>query len=505
MNGFKAFRTAFMDADLMQQEDDYTSFDGRRMRYEVLWAYYRNTAYQDAHKWARAMRAEYGLYKYIRNIYNPANRLGEFWKTHLLGGSLDLAAGDGSRVPSALPIATDNEALRPAISQVWRWSNWQTNKNVLSLWGAILGDTAIKISDDPVRRKVYLKLVHPGTIKEVTLDDFGNVKGYTIEYQRADPRSPARTVTYTETAGRDGDNVVYRTLLNGSLFAWDGDVAEWMEPYGFIPLVMIQHNVCGGTWGESEINAGLAKFRETDDLASKLSDQIRKVVSAPMLIAGIDKRQAVDQVSGREKTTTNPQPGREELPYLYGPIGASATPMVAPLDIQATAAYIESILKTIEKDYPELALDFGNVQGDVSGRALRVNQQPVVTKVLDRRVNYDDAIVRAQQMAVAIGGFRGYGESFSGFGLDSYVSGKLDHSIGERPVFAQDAYDQVEFDQAFWTAAAAAKNAGVPISLYLRRAGWSDEEIAALEASPEHQAKMAGLKTAALLADDQVI
>ncbi|GAG44503.1 unnamed protein product, partial [marine sediment metagenome] len=48
------------------------------------------SAYRDIHTWATAYRKQYALYKYIRPIYNPSYRLGEFWKTHLFGGLLDV-------------------------------------------------------------------------------------------------------------------------------------------------------------------------------------------------------------------------------------------------------------------------------------------------------------------------------------------------------------------------------------------------------------------------------
>src|SRR5512140_653780 len=111
MNGIRAFREAYTSTDLVYDETDYGDFDGRKMRYTLYWSYYENSAYRNIHKWAHQFKSTYGLYKYTRSIYNPAYRLGEFWKAHLWGGTLDVNAGDGVSVPSALPIITDNQAL----------------------------------------------------------------------------------------------------------------------------------------------------------------------------------------------------------------------------------------------------------------------------------------------------------------------------------------------------------------------------------------------------------
>ena len=103
---------------------------------------------------------------------------------------------------------------------------------------------------------------------------------------------------------------------------------------------------------------------------------------------------------------------------------------------------------------------------------MRIARQRVTTKVNERRAIYDDSLVRAHQMAVAIGGFRGY-KDFGGFGLESYDKGELDHAIGERPVFAVDPLDDIETEGAFWAAATAAVKSGLPLMTFLKRNGWS--------------------------------
>lgn len=480
MSGLTAFREAFLTSDTFD-EASFNEFTARRLRYAVLWAYYENSAYRNIHTWAIKYKADYGLYRYIRNIYNPSFRLGDFWQTHLMGGALDPAAGDGKREPTALPILTDNPALRPALAQLWLNSNWQVNKDILTLKGSVLGDIALQPVDDIARQKVYLRIVHPAIIKDLTLDEFGNVKGYVFEEARADPRGAARKVIYGETATRDGDNVTFVTTLDGQPYAWNGKAAEWSEPYGFVPLIVIKHNDVGLDWGWAESYPGLPKIRELDDLASKLSDQIRKKVDSPWLFIGMEKPANEPKVQQSLRRVTNPEPGREELPALYASNpNAKAQPLVADLDIQYVLECIKQMMSDLERDYPELQMDIWNVSGDRSGRALRVARQRTESKVLKRRPNYDNGLVRAQQMALAIGGFRGY-SGYAGFDLDSYGAGKLNHSIGGRRVFAQDPLDDIETDQQFWTAVGAALKAGsqdgVTLSSFLRLKGWSEDQI----------------------------
>lgn len=485
MAAYKAFREPSLISDPLEA-GNFTDFEARRFRYALYWAFYENDIYRNIQDWATGYKTQYGLYRYIRGVYNPAYRIGEFWKSHLMGGALDREAGP----IGALPIETATEALRPAIAQLWRWSNWAVNKDVFTMHGTIFGDVALRITDDDERGKVYLQLVHPGIIREAERDPFGNVKGYLFQEKRPDPTGSKRAVEYAEECRRDGDMVVFKTYLNGKPYAWSEQGEEWQEPYGFVPLVVVQHNNVGLEWGWSEFHPDREKIHGVDDLASKLHDQIRKLVDAPWLFAGVSKSSStptteMTQLSG-EAAAKRPQPGREEIPALYGPLGATATPLVASLDIAATSAEIKAMIAELERDYPELKVDIMRASGEASGRALRIAQGPAEDKVNQRRANYDDALVRAQQMAVAIGGFRGY-DGFEGFDLDSYAGGALDHSIGERPVFAEDPLDDGEIEKAFWEAANSAIRAGIPLPVYLKRKGWTDEEIAALTDDPEWQ------------------
>jgi hypothetical protein len=491
--GYQAFRGEMVSSD--QLNNSFTDFEARKLRYSLLWAMYENTAYDKVHLWADSYKTETGLYRFIRNIYNPSYRLGEFWKAKLLGGELDPQAGDGKEIPSALPIITENEKLRPAIAKVWEWSNWQIKKDVFGLWTPVLGDGVLKIVNDPIRKKAYLKAIHPSRLKDVTLDDFGNVKGYIIEYKRLDPRSSTETwVTYREVVSREekSDEIMFETYLNNGLYAWDGNEdAAWSEAWGFVPMVVLQHNDVGLEFGWSELYPGLSKFREVDDLASKLHDQIRKLVEGAWLMAGVSDPNNVPRGTGTTPTTAKPQPGRTEQIYLYSNnADAKAHSLVAPIEIDQVGNQIREVVVELERDFPELKIDLNNATQDISGRALRENRAPVEQKVLQRRPNYDNALVRAHGMAVALAGAEGYGPEFSAFDLDSYINGELKHSIGSRPVFRTDPMDKLEEEGVFQDNVKKAKDNGIPLPVYLKQQGWDEAKINEIVNSDEYKLKL---------------
>jgi hypothetical protein len=515
--GLKAFREAYVTADVQPgQQTAWGDLDGRALRYALYWAFFENTAYRNVHRWAQSFRAQYGLYAHTRNIYNPAYRLAEFWVAHLMGGPLDPNAGALGAIPIELGSGAQTrqgQALRDAIATLWRQSNWPVQKDIWTRYGSVMGDVGLKVIDDPLRRLVRLEIVHPSTLTELDKDPQGFVKRYTIEEPRPDPR-PAyargrdarldNTVTYCEVATRDGNDVVYQTYLNNTPYAWNDIAAEWREPYGFVPLIVTQHLNVGMAWGWSELHAGLPKIRELDDIASKFDDQIRKIVDSPWLLAGVQNpnespRTARTGTSGQPlPPTTNRETGREEVPILYASDPqAKPHPMVAPLDLPGVMGQIEGLIKELERDYPELALDvIARNASDASGRALRVAREPVETKVTSRRATYDADLVRAHQMGVAIGGFRGY-EGYQGFDLDSYAAGALDHSVAPRSVFAIDPIDELDQQQRFWTVAGLAAAQGMPLDLYLEEAGWDQAKIARVVAAQAKQQAEAAAQASA--------
>ena len=472
-----AFREPALVTNLYN-DVEWNDFDARRFRYALYWSLYESTAYDDMNRWSVALKDRQKLYKFIRAIENPVFQIIEMHATHLMGGILDPAAGDGEAIASAIPIQTEIDTLRPALAALWKASNWYIFKDVWTRNGATYGDTALRIVDDVQRQQVYLEVIHPGEIRSIACDPQGNVKAYTLEYQRAKAPNSKDLVTMVEEVERDGANVIHRIFQNGRELTTDatGQPLDPTFPYGFTPFVVTQHNHIGKEWGWSELHPGLPLFRECDDIASKLNDQIRKKVSDPKLIAGA---QAKDLILNET------QGG---LHYIAVPnTDVSTHSLTSDLHIADVNHRIEQMLDHLRDKYPELhRKDATTSSGDGSGRALRTARQRVSDKILKRRAAYDHALVKAQQMAIAIGGERGY-PGYTGFNLASYARGDLDHSIKDRPVFDEDPLDHIEIEKAFYDAAVAAKNAGVDIELYLEFNGWDAERIQKVRAHNEEK------------------
>lgn len=510
MTALRAFREAFMTAGMEGFEGDvafsaiynFEAADARVTRYDVLWAYYQGNAYRELHKWGKKMKAEYGLYTYIRDIYNPANRICNFHQTHIWGGHLDIDAGDGSEVPTALPILETKDNVRKALSQLWRWSRWGVKKDIITLYGSVFGDVFIRIVDMPDRELVYLDRVHPAWVVDIRKNELEEIMFYEMAYSRIDPeKDDGSSVLYTERATLVEDvGVMYETYRNNQPYAWNGEDEEWVVDYPFIPMVHVKHNDVGLDWGWSEMFPKLSTFRELDDQASKLGDQIRKMVDSPWLFTGIRPGRSGGTVTieglGDENSPKSSEITREETPILYAhDAQARAYPLVSELDIEAALGNVKEIQMEVEKSYPELRTSMrpGTSSGDVSGRALLLARQEAEDKVYARRVNYDDMLIRAHRMAIAIGGEAKY-EGFGGFSYDDWNSEGTEHQLRtDRHVFKPHPSEALDQVRQLWTNASLAAKTGVGLEVFLKDQQWDEKRIKEIIDSEFYKLYLAGL------------
>lgn len=513
-DGLLGFRKGWLNADTLRQAgglgdfDTYSQYEPRQFRADLFWAFYQNNTFQSmAHAWSPTIKAQFGLYKHTRNIFCPGKRLGDFWGTYIYPGELDPKAGDGRSKPSSIPIEGATAATRSGLARIWRDSRLQIKKENWTRDGGIYGDCAWKLVDDPIRRRVTMKVVHPGHVKWCDRDDSGRVRSYILEEQRydprrvpirdinpvLDPRALERVVIYNEECFVEDGKVVYRTFLNGALFDWrkysgDGQEQppEWTVPYSVPPLLMHQHQDIGLDWGMGEFHSLISKVFEVDDLASGLGDQARKMIRAPWVVWGV---KASDFKLTPWRASSNPDDpswgktsgplDRQDLSIVTSPDpNGKAQALVADLKIQDVGLHIERINAEIERDYPELQMDIWGT-GDVSGRALREARKRVVTKCQARRAGYDLAMAEAQKIALYMASVQRYEGSVPG--VEDPDDHRIAHAIGCRPVFKADPLDDIEEDNAFWTAAGLAKNAGIPIRFYLAENGWDEPKLTELD------------------------
>lgn len=426
--------------------------------WSLLWRYYDNSAFENLRAWG-TYKGRYQLYRLMRSVYNPTRRLVDFYAGAVYPGVL---SEDGSKlpegVPLAVPLSSDTPApLRAAIAQVWAWSNWQAQKAVLVRYGAATGNVLVEVHDDLASGKVTLGVCWPGLLRALVLDASGNVKAYSVEYLATDD---------------DGTRYRYRKDVDPDLVAFYrddepydyGDGASYANPYGFAPAVWVRHKSIGGDFGIPAIYGSIPKIDELNSLASKIHDQIHRVVAAPVVFwssGGLGRALSEGSQRGQtdEFSAADRAQDRDSLFYLQGPPDGHVDTLAGSLPLSDAKLYIEQLLCEIEQDHPEIGLyrelrQMSTLTGPAAARVMG----DVAATLAESAANYDNASVKLFQMATAIGGWRaGRGDwgplsraqaRFAPFDLNSYARGDLDFAIDPRPLVPPTSLERLQTAQA---------------------------------------------------------
>ncbi len=480
---------------------DWSDFDARRRRYRLL------TAFADQDAWSdRSLFAGFdaGAYRAIRDQLGIAHQVAEFWPSHIYAGSIDPAMGDGRAVDSAIPIRMETElpGVREALAELVRRSQLAIVLPILVRGCAVQGDGFMEVRDDAEAGTVRLNVVPAGHVRECRSTSEGAVEMYYLDHQIANPAasdvrkdapSHRRYVRYEEIVERQKDGSVrYRTYIDGQPHQWPGtpaaDYTLTREQMPFVPMVKIQHRNAGLGWGKSEIAPAITNMREVADLASCLTDWSRRVLNSPKYLSGVKNpasRPNADPVVVRAAETASTASWgpasdsvRQEASYLYGPADSRPWDLTDTLPVGDIGGQIDRLRQKLTEDYPELAFEKVRLSGQASGESFREARKPAEDKIRQRRTEYDHGLTRAFQMAITLGGLRGY-EHYQGFTLESYDAGRLDFMIDpDRPAFALTQADKIADRTARYAAMKAGMDAGLPLEIVLEEAGYDGDVIA---------------------------
>lgn len=416
--------------------------------YGLLWYFYQNTIYygdlmNDIFRVKADYLARQRIYPKTRGIYNPVTRLVNAYVANTFGGMLDMGAGDGELMPSAVPIWTPNEAIRPAIAALWKASNFEITKSRLTRYGHALGNVGVRIIDDTQSGKVRLEVVPPWEVTDLQLDAYDNVTYWRQEYDTEIMYRDQfdRVQTEVHTFAMEIDQFEFRTYLDNEPFGFTeyGGLQSWPNPYGFVPCIWIKNIDAGSDLGLCSFHNSIPTINTLNEVASHLAEQIQKSVHPQWLLTGTSEPKAGKFTGGR-KVWVSPNENTK------------AIILNDRLDITGVVGLIDSYIKELERDYPILGyyvIRNRMGSGDLTGRAVSTMLHDMILDVNERRVPYDSGLVRAHKMALSIGGWRGY-KNYEPFDLqEAFEEGRLDHFIGARKLIDEDPADRLTYMQQY--------------------------------------------------------
>lgn len=462
--GYNATMVAYRQEDFVPQIDyGWETYEARLARYYYNSFYVHNSIYSAVNAYSDWYKHREGLYKHIRGLRNPISRLVNIEVAKIFGGFINYETfKDG-----ALPITGADENLLEAIRSIWQWSNMAALKQRYPYEGATKGDSVLKVVDDITREKVYLEVLDPAKVKDVEFDNLGNVKSVYICYTRWDEKG--KEYEYSEYI--DKEKFAFFKNKEPHAYSEDG-LTEWPNPYGFVPLEWTQHHNVGMKFGAVSFHNSRAKIDNLNDVISLIHDNIRTNVRTKYAVKGMaPERNSL----GTPQAISMSSDARDTVPFLQLSTDGDIFPIRSELDITGSLSVVESMMREIEKDLPQLALQTMRAEtGNASGTAIENLYSDAEDIIQDLQSTYLAGLSSATKMAISIGAFRRYPQ-FRSYNLNSYEAGSLDFDIRPKAIFQ----DKLSMKETIELTLQAASN---PAStLLLQKLGYSDEEIQELE------------------------
>ena len=401
------------------------------------------------------------VYKGISLLWNHTSRVPNFYGMMVYQGRLSTEIDEG-----AIPILpgehlqeTDVENLMSAMGVLYRRWNWQRAMKMRPRKAATLGDWPTELIDDIDRKFIYPRSVWPGYVTEVELDPVGNVESYTIEHMATEQDGDHEdTYRYKKVVTPDS----FEFFKDGKPFSYDGVPSSYKNPYGFAPMIWDRHLDNGiEDRGQSAFGATMQQLMNLNSLASHARDAQHKNFLAPVIVGGrmsprsesrIDLKlpKIVTQNSGEERGSAM----AEQHHFIEAEPGVSLN--LPTIDIGDTLAWIQWMQEGILETHPEITFfeklaDSSQVTGPGADKVIL----PVRSLVEDARDALDPNTVHLFQMAISMAGYRVNSESWGGvlrngreafkpFNLNSYDEGKLDFTVGDRPVMPVSTLEEID-------------------------------------------------------------
>lgn len=440
---------------------------------EMLEAYYLNNdlyravslALREAGYWGEAMR----------ELRNPTYAAVEFYVMTLWPGPL----------PDALPLTTENAALREPIERIWKWSNWGTKKQFAVRQFALTGDLFLRVatSGEPDVDRVYIQAKKSKYVTDFEEDERGNIVWLRYDVPKIETQPDGTQHQYTHTEVWDTEecriwkNELDETVELDRLGTPDQTLTMQELGIDFVPWVRAPFQDIGDANGLPLIWPVLSKIDEVNRKATRLAQLMFRYNKAFWAL----KANQVDQQGRPLPAPQLKQRGlaRDDSDALdlkdddifRLPGNASLEAMVPSLNYGEYLNLIKTDLDEIKRDLPELQWYELLTTGNPSGRALAYQMAPAINKVIETRGNAESALVKAQMMALTMGQNAGLWQ------VGSYDDGALEHSFAKRDVLPLSEADRADVAKVY-------VDMGVPAGMALRRyAGWSEDDAGKVDAA----------------------
>lgn len=428
----------------------------RETLYQHLYAYYTNVIYT---------RSLYGGGLDIVNrelgeaaagdiagLFNPVKRVCELYARNVFHGNF----GDEIFIAETVGTERQKKPVNPRIldplERIWKWSNINVEKERLPRLNAVLGNAGLRVvavvgddypNDRLEDRRVYIQIEHPIIIDDVMYSVRGDVEQIITQYW---VREGSLSLTNTALS----EYRKYRDLQTAEFFEVERDGKPFNEltqtefasasdarrpnVYGFVPYVVAFHEKLEGEWGAWAIAGEEQKIDRLNALVAHINRQIYRHINATWLVNSDGNAPKEFNFGGTRVLFFKRKVSENST-------DTTVTPMVANLSLGDAINEAKFILEELRDSLPELKAIDGVFLSGQSGQTVAQLRLPAEEKLLAARANNEDALIRAQKMALSLGIVLGLWDVGTGTGSkenaqQAFQRGLLDHRFNERRALA---------------------------------------------------------------------
>lgn len=424
--------------------DARPALDDRIAAFDAFELYYHNQIYEALSAGGRREQVNATLGNAaaadLAGLYNPVAEVVDLYQ-HVFGGAFRRAGDDpGEDQPTDIRAESGSAAMLDALDRVWAWSNLNVTKQQLCRLPALHGTAGLRIvavnDPDPLRRRVYLKPEHPRVIRDVEVDARGNVQAAELQYDLTRGLGDAQEVVTVREVLTKTEIRTYR-VHQGGLTAYDvargvdgGPGARYENTLGVVPYVLLTHQDGGDAFGLNAFYRARAPIDRLNALLTHINTQIHDHVKVTWAIFASGPAPSSIDLGGRKVVYVDTSRGAQP---------PSMEPMVAPLNLGDAITQARLLIELIEDRLPELKAVVGRFLAGQSGETIAQLRAPAEQRLGLARAHYEDALVRASQIAASWGVLLGLWDLGTGTGTveaaeRAYQTGLEDFTLSRRPL-----------------------------------------------------------------------
>lgn len=286
---------------------------------------------------------------------------------------------DAGIIPNRWMLAPRAARFATALKTLLAWSQWQRDGVLFVHYGALYGNSGLRISDLRAEARVIVKPISPRCFMLVgaSLYDSTPRLALVVESHRD---SDGSEFEYAEVTTPED----IRTFKNGKLFGFGGRPHTYPNALHFVNFVEVQHIANGKAIGDCAFVRAMPLLDSLNEMATGLGGVIAEAVEP----------QAV--VIGSEDTVLERSSGK--IWYLPEK-DMDAKFLVPNVDIHGAIEFMDRLINQVEKSMPELAFDELTSKNQIATASIELQLLELVLLIQRARPNYDGGLALALRLA----------------------------------------------------------------------------------------------------------